>query len=90
MNTYYLTNKAIGPKGILTLETDAEMEGLDDEIFVEDAAGKTYQVGKDAFLSLDDARLDSINRAKRKIKSIVKAELKLDAKIAKWESELPT
>jgi len=93
MKTFYVTTKAIGPKGIVTVEAEPceEIDGLDEPtglVYIV-VGGNELIVGSDAFESLDDARYNAIERARKKIKSIVKAEAKLEAKIAKWDSELP-
>ncbi len=92
MKTYHITKYAT-TKGIRTVEAVPRevINGLNEQtgVFFVESQGKYFYAGTDCFESLDEARLDCIKRAKRKIKSIVKAELKLVEKIAAWESELP-
>ncbi len=85
MSTFYVTTKATGPKGIVAVEAEvgSAVPSGEEAITVGD---KVLIVGKDAFVNLADARLDAVERAKKKIRSIVKAENKLNLKIAQWEA----
>lgn len=88
MKSYYISKYA-PTKGILTQQTDEELEQENGSINVV-LEGKTYTLGKGVFASLDDARRDAIKRTRRKVSALFAKEGRLELEIEKWESELPS